>query len=234
MKISSAILILLAISCPAQTFRGRVMNGSTGNPQPSSQVILFTSSGEQGRAMTNDSGEFRIVPKANLGRHASAVVQVIHDGVDYFQPVVQGQFANFKVFQSASRVRLIVGQLSILQFQSAGKRLQVTELHALKNLSAPPITQVDPGNFILFIPPDAQAEPAIVSSPDGGTSKVPLTPVEGSKDQYRIEFPLNPGLTKYAIRYELPYNAREVVFRRQTQYPIERFGVMIPKSMRFR
>ncbi len=235
MKVSSAILILLlAISCSAQTFKGRVINGSTGNPQPSSQVILLTSAGEQGRAMTNDSGEFRIIPKANLGRRASAIVEVTQDGVDYFQPVVQGQFATFKVYQSAGSVPLIGDQLSILQFQSVGERLQITELHALTNFSTPPITQVGLNNFVLSIPPGAKIEPATVSSPDGGTSKVPLTPVAGSTGQYRIEFPIKPGLTRYAIRYELPYDARELVFRRQAQYRMDRLGVIIPKSMHFR
>jgi hypothetical protein len=234
MKVSLAILMLLAIACSAQTFQGRVMNGSTGNPQPGSQVILFTSSGDHGRAITNDNGEFRIVPKMELGWHASAVLQVTQGGVDYFQPAIQGQFTTFEVYQSANRVNLISSQLSILQFQSVGKRLQVTELHALNNLSTPPITQVDPNNFVLSIPFGAQIEAAIVSSPDGGTSKVPLTRVAGSTVQYRIEFPIKPGLTKYAVRYELPYDAREFVFRRQTQYPMNRIGVMIPKSMRFR
>lgn len=233
MKVLSAILMLLPIACSAQTFQGRVMNGSTGNPQPSSQVILFTSSGEHGRAMTNDSGEFRILPKVKLGRHASAVLQVTQGGVDYFQPVIQGQVANLKVYQSAKQVDPISSQLSILQFQSVGKRLLVTELHALNNLSTPPITQADPNNFVLSIPPGAQIEPAIISSPEGGTSKVPLTPVAGSTVRYKIEFPIKPGLTKYAIRYELPYDAGGVVFRRQTQYPMERIGVIIPKSMRF-
>jgi hypothetical protein len=228
------LLTSLTISCLAQTFQGRVLNGSTGNPVPSSQVTLFTSSGEQGRAMTNDSGEFRIVPKFKLGRQASAVLQVTQNGVDYFQPVVQGRFADFKVYQSADRVSLISGQLTILQFQSAGNRLQVTELHALDNRSSPPVTQVDPNNFVVSIPHGARIEPATVSSPDGGTRKVPLSPVAGSTVQYKIEFPIKPGLTKYAIRYEFPYDAREFVFRRQTQYPMDRVGIMIPKSMRFR
>jgi hypothetical protein len=234
MNVSSILLMLLTVECSAQTFQGRVINGSTGNPQPSSQVILLTSSGEQGRALTNDSGEFRIVPKVKLGQHASAVLQVTQGGVDYFQPVVQGQLATFKVYQSANTVSLISDRLSILQFQSIGERLQVTELHALDNLSNPPITQVDPNNFILSIPPGAQIEAAIVSSPDGGTSKVALTQVAGSTVQYRIEFPIKPGLTRYAIRYEFPYDTGEFVFRRQTQYPMNRVGVMIPNSMRFR
>jgi hypothetical protein len=234
MKVLSAALLLFPFVCFAQTFQGRVMNGSTGNPQPSCQVVLFTSSGEQGRALTNDSGEFRIVPKMKPGRRSAAILQIKQDGVDYFQPVIQGQFTNFKVYQSAKQVSVISDSLSILQFQSAGKRLQVTELHALNNVSNPPITQVDPSNFALSIPHGAQIDPAIISSPDGGSSKVPLVLIAESTDQYSIDFPIKPGLTKYAIRYELPYEAQELVFRRQTQYPMDRVGVMVPKSMRFR
>jgi hypothetical protein len=232
MKVFPAFLLVFSIACFAQTFQGRVMNGSTGNPQPSCQVVLFTSAGEQGLVLTNDSGEFRIVPKVKLGRGSGAILQAKQDGVDYFQPVIQGQFANFKVYQSAKQVSVISSPLSILQFQSVGKRLQVTELHALNNISNPPITQVDPTNFVLSIPHGAQIEPAIVSSPDGGSSKVPLVPVAGSTDQYSIDFPIKPGLTKYAIRYELSYDAQEFVFRRQTQYPMDRLGVMVPKSIR--
>ncbi len=234
MKFSLTLITMLSIACSAQTFQGRVMNGSTGKPETSCQVILFTRSGEQGRAITDDKGKFQIVPKVKLGRHASAVLQVTHAGVDYFQPTIQGQVANLTVYQSANRVSLISGQLSILQFQSIGKRLQVTELHALNNQSTPPVTQVDTNNFVLSIPPGAQIEPATVSSPDGGTTKVPLTPVAGSTVQYRIEFPIKPGMSKYAIRYELPYDAGGFVFRRQSQYPMSRIGVMIPKSMGFR
>ena len=244
MKLPSAVLLLFPVACLAQTFQGRVTNGSTGNPQPSCQVSLFTSTGEHGRALTNDSGEFRIVPTVKLERHSSAVLHVTQNGVDYFQTVIQGQFVNLKVYQSANQVGLISGQLSILQFQNVGKRLQVIELHALKNASNPPITQVDPDNFVLSIPHGAQIEPAIIAAPDGGTTKVPLvlvapSPTAGataakSVDQYRIDFPIEPGLTKYAVRYDLPYDAREFVFRRLTQYPMDRIGVIVPKSMRFR
>ena len=244
MKVRSSVLLLFSVACSAQTFQGRVINGTTSNPQPSCQVILFTSSGEQGRALTNDSGEFRIVPHSKLDRRSAAILQVTQNGVDYFQPAIQGQFTNVKVFQSAKAVDPISSPLTILQFQSAGKRLQVTELHALNNISNPPITQVDPDNFVLSIPHGAQIEPAMIAAPDGGTTKVPLvlvapSPVAGatvakSVDRYRIDFPIEPGLTKYAIRYEIPYDAQEFVFRRQTQYPMDRIGVMVPPSIRFR
>jgi hypothetical protein len=234
MNVASAILLLLPITCSAQMFQGRVTNGSTGNPQPSSQVILLTPAGELGRATTNDSGDFRIVLPAKLAQVTSAILQVSNDGVDYFQPVRAGHFANLKVYQAAGQVRAIDDQFCILQFQSSGKRLQVTELHALNNRSDPPITQVNPGNFVLSIPPGAQIESATVSSPDGGTSRLVITPVARAANQYQIDYPVKPGLTKYAIRYELDYDAGAFVFRRRTQYPMDRVGVMVPNSMRFR
>jgi hypothetical protein len=233
MRSSFAILLLLPIICPAQTFQGRVTNGSTGNPQPSGQVILFTPAGEQGRATTNDSGDFRIDLPSKPAQISSAVLQVTQDGVDYFQTVRAGEFANLKVYQAAGKVNAIDDQFCILQFQSSGKRLQVTELHALNNRSDPPITRVNTGNFVLSIPAGAQIETATVSSPDGGTSKVLIIPVSEAPNQYRIDFPIKPGLTKYAIRYELDYDSRAFVFRRLTQYPMDRVGVMVPKSMRF-
>jgi hypothetical protein len=234
MNAASAILLLLPITCSAQMFQGKVTNGSTGNPQPSSQVILFTPAREQGRATTNDSGDFRIVLPAKLAQVSSAILRVSNDGVDYFQPVRAGEFANLKVYQSAGQVSAIDDQFCILQFQSSGTRLQVTELHALNNRSDPPITQVNPGNFVLSIPPGAQIESATVSSPDGGTSRLLITPLNGTADEYRIDFPIKPGLTKYAIRYELDYDARAFVFRRRTQYSMDRVGVMVPNSMHFR
>ncbi|HTC48901.1 MAG TPA: hypothetical protein VK722_16370 [Candidatus Aquilonibacter sp.] len=234
MNISSAILLLFPITCSAQMFQGRVTNGSTGNRQPSSQVILFTPAGEQGRAMTNDRGDFHIDLPAKLAPGSSAVLQVTKDGVDYFQTVRAGEFANLKIYQAAGHVSSIDDQFCILQFQTSGKRLQVTELHALNNRSDPPITQVNSGNFVLSIPPGAQIESAIVSSPDGGTSKLLIAPVAEAANQYRIDFPVKPGLTKYAIRYELNYDARGFVFSRRSQYPMDQVGVMVPNSMRFR
>ena len=232
LNISSAIC-LLTVACSAQSISGRLINGTTGNPQ-SSVVTLLTGSGECGRTMTNDSGEFRITPDVTRCPQASAVLKVTLDGVDYFRPAVVGQFTSFKVYHSANHVSPITGSLSILQFQTIGTKLEVTELHALNNLSIPPITQTNPGNLLLSIPSGAEIEPAIISSPDGGTTKVPLVQVAGSAEQYKIDFPMKPGVTKYAIRYKASYDKSSFVFQRPIQYAIDRIGIIIPKSMHLR
>jgi hypothetical protein len=233
MNLLRTFFLFLPLVCSAQTIQGTVQNGTTGRPEPGHEVILFTASGEQGRTTTNDDGTFRIELGKALDLHSPAILQVMHDGVEYFQAVSSGKVTNVRVYDSSSKVSGISGYLSILQFQAKGKRLQVTELHAFSNASNPPTTRVDPNNLILSIPAGAEVQPTTVSAPDGGTLKLALVPISGQHGKYRIDFPMKPGLTKYAIRYEVPY-ADELVFRRQAQYPMKRIGVIVPESMNFR
>jgi hypothetical protein len=237
MNFLRTLFLLLPLASSAQTIQGNVQNGTTGRPEPGHQVILFTSSGEQARATTNENGAFQIDLRANLAPHSLAILKVIHDGVDYFQTIASGQVTNVgvnvRVYDSSSQVSGVSGYLSILQFQVKGKLLQVTELHSFNNASSPPVTRSGSDNLVITIPEGAQVDLATVSAPDGGTSKQPLVWIAGRGGKYSIDFPMKPGLTKYAIRYEVPY-AGELMFRRQTQYPMKRIGVIVPESMRFR
>jgi hypothetical protein len=227
------LFLLLPLACSAGTIQGTVQNGTTGKPEPNHQVTLFTTSGEQGRTTTNENGAFRIELGAGLAPRSLAILKVLHDGVEYFQAVSSAQVTDIRVYDSSSRVSGITGYLSILQFQVKGKLLQITELHALNNASNPPVTRVDPDNLVLSIPEGAQMEPTTVSAPDGGTLKLALVPIPGHSGKYRIDLPLKPGLTKYAVSYEMPYTG-QLVFRRQAQYPMQRIGVIVPESMHFR
>lgn len=233
MNLPRALCLLFPLACSAQTIHGNVKNGTTGKPESGHQVILFTAAGDQARATTNDNGDFQINSGKDSSPHSLAILQVIHKGVEYSQAVRPGRETNLNVYEPSSEVKGITGYLSILQFQVKGKLLQVTELHALSNESNPPTTRVDSNNLVLSVPDGAQIRPATVSGPDGGTTKLPLIAVAGRKGQYRIEFPIKPGLTKYAISYEVPYSG-DLVFRRQVQYPVKRVGVIVPESMHLR
>lgn len=233
MNFLRTLFLLLPLACSAQTIQGNVQNGTTGKPEPGHQVILFTSAGEQARATTNENGAFQIDLRANLAPHSLAILKVIHAGVDYFKTVASGQVTNVRVYDSSRQVSGISGYLSILQFQVKGKLLQVTELHAFNNASSPPVTRSGSDNLVITIPEGAHVDPTTVSAPDGGSSKLPLVWIPGQGGKYSIDFPMKPGLTKYAIRYEVPY-AGELMFRRQVQYPMKRIGVIVPESMHFR
>ena len=110
--------------------------------------------------------------------------------------------------------------------------LEVTELHAIDNASTPPVTSVSPDNFVLSVPRGAQLLPATISPPDGGTLRLPLIPAGGTPASYKIDFPLKPGLTRYAITYRVPYDG-ELVFRRKMQYPMKQIVLVAPDTMSF-
>jgi hypothetical protein len=232
-RLAPVLFLFGSLACAAQTIEGTVLNGTTGRPEPRHEVILYTASGEQARTTTDEAGTFRIEPAANQSSSSLAILKVIHDRVEYFERVAPGRRANVKVYDASSQVTGISCYLSMLQFQVKDRMLQVTELHALNNASSPPISRVSADNLVLSIPEGAVVQPAIVSGPDGGTVKVPLTPVRGKHGQYSVDFPLKPGLTKYAITYQVSYKDK-FLFWRRSQYPVRRVGVVIPESMRFR
>lgn len=233
MNISQVLPLFLSLACSAQTIRGNVHNGTTGNPEPWHQVILFTPSGEQASTITNEVGVFQIEPGKISDPHSTVILQVTHSGVEYFQSAHPGETANVKVYDSSKQVTGIRDHMTILQFQAKGELLQVTELHALTNASDPPTTKVDPDNLRFTIQEGARLRPATVSGPEGGTAKLPLVSIPGQTREYRIEFPIKPGLTKYALSYDVPYRG-QWIFSRKAQYPMERIGVIVPDSMQFR
>jgi hypothetical protein len=225
------LLLLLPLACAARTIQGYVRNETNGKPVPAHEIVLFTNQGPQGSTTTNGDGMFRM-DAPETAPHSMAILKVMYHGVGYFQPVSNSPETNVTVYDASSQVSGISGYLSVLQFQVNGTLLQVTELHAFNNGSDPPVTKTGADSMVLSLPEDARLEPATVSGPDGGTTKLPLVSVPGRKGEYAIDFPMKPGMTKYAINYTLPYDGR-VVFRRQAQYPMRQVGIILPASMKF-
>jgi hypothetical protein len=114
-----------------------------------------------------------------------------------------------------------------------GRKSFEINAHVFNNASNPPFTRLSSDNFILSVPDGAQMEAATVSAPDGGTTKLALFPIPGQSGKYRIDFPMKPGLTKYAINYQVPYDGK-LVFNRRAQYPMKQIGIILPASMHFR
>lgn len=227
------LFVSFCTPCFAETIEGYVINRTIDKPLPDCRVVLLSTSGEQSHTVTNRIGMFELELPGKLSSDLPEVVSAVFQDVQYFQTVVPGQRVNLSVYDASNQVAGVSGYLSILQFQVKGKQLQVTELHAFNNASNPPITRVNPENVLLTIPEGAQLQPAVVAGPERGTLTLPLIRIEGNQTIYRVDFPLKPGLTKYAITYEVPYNDN-FVFRREAQYAMKRIGVVIPDSMHFR
>jgi hypothetical protein len=222
----------VACTCRAQGVRGTVENGTTSKPAAGDTVILLGAGmREEGRSQTAQDGTFTISGQRFDQQISTMRLSVIHDGVSYEQPVPKSQSLKITVYDNSPSADRVSGYLTILQFQTRGSVLEVTELHALRNDSDPPTTQVQAHNFGVSIPEDAQIKSATVAGPTDEPLRVVASPVPGERGRYEIPFPLKPGLTRYAVTYEVPYG-QKVAFHRKVQYPTRQFSVMLPSSMR--
>jgi hypothetical protein len=230
---SLILTILCVVPCGAQIIRGTVRHGATGRPVPGDQVILLSAGTlEKGRTLSGKDGDFQIEAQPPTSSPEALTVRVIHDGVSYDDPVQSGSDVNVTVFDGSRRVSGLSGYMSILQFQTRGGVLEVMELHAIRNDSKPPMTRVAPDNLELSMPEGSQVRSVTVAGPDNKVLKVSPTLVAGKGTDYEIDFPIKPGLTRYAVTYDLPYS-NKVVFRRRGQYRMRQISVLLPKSMGF-
>jgi hypothetical protein len=58
-------------------------------------------------------------------------------------------------------------------------------------------------------------------------------PVSSEPGHYTVNFPLRPGVTKFALNYDIPYSGR-AEFRPRLAYPVQQLAVMTPLTMKFR
>ncbi len=235
MNITRAVLIFclfLSTFCGAQTITGTVHNQTTGKPAVADDVILLRLANgmlEETHTKTDGQGTFRLNVQFADSPH---IVRVLHQGVNYDNTVKGNTPLDIKVFDSSAKVEGVSGYISIVKVESEGTIFNITELHAVENASNPQRTQASPGNFEVALPDKAQMDSVMVAGPGGIQVKTEATPVAGKAGRYVIGFPLRPGLTKYWVKYHLPY-LDHVVFHPILPYATRMFSVQYPKSMTF-
>jgi len=110
----------------------------------------------------------------------------------------------------------------------------VTREFVVQNTSKPPRTQMSERNLEFYVPDHARviADSATATIEPGVPVKSAPLP-ENEKNRYAFLFPLRPGLTRFAVTFELPYSGSANLDPR-TIYPLEHFVVTLPKGMRFK
>ena len=228
------LVAICACQCAAQTVRGVVHNGTSGKSQAGDLIVVTARAREVGRAVCGQNGDFRIELNLPAGTSADSLkLRVAHDGLAYQQPIKSGFAADITIYDGASRVGGLSEYLAIFQFESrVADRLEVTELHAIQNDSWPRLTSVDPDNFDLSLPKTARHLFVTITEADGQAAKLSIPDLSRQHGPLKFGVPLQPGLTKYVLVYELPY-AGKFSFRRPAQYSAKKTVVVLPMSMRF-
>jgi hypothetical protein len=230
-------LIVLLLTCfgAAQTLTGLVKNSTNGKPSVGDEVIVFglgQGMGESGRAKTDAMGRFSFKLDDAQTPH---LVRAIHEGVTYNRMAPPGTTSvAVEVYDVAKRVEGIAVVADIMRIQAAKDQITVTRDFGVRNASNPPRSQMNERNLEFYIPDGARV---IENSGTAITETgIPLksAPVpEGEKNRYSFGFPLRPGVTRFEVAYQLPYDGSANLDPKSI-YPLEHFMVMLPKSMQFK
>jgi hypothetical protein len=230
-------LVLLVLSvvplAGAADLKGRAINETLGKPAAGDVVVLLSLS-EQGmteaaHTRTDASGRFALPIDAPNATH---VVRIVHQGVTYHQVVEPGtRPVAVAVYDVADRVDGVTAVMDVERFEATDDALEVKQLITVRNDSSPPRTLMNDHPFEIQLPLDAQVQSGLVQVEDGPPLK--QKPVAGDrKGQYYFMFPVRPGDTRFAIVYRVPYKG-EALIEPQLRNPLEKFVVMLPRSMKF-
>jgi hypothetical protein len=216
----------------AATLTGTVMNGTTNKPAAGDEVVLlaWSSDGMNESARAKADGAGRFVFHADSAD--SRVVRAIHQGVTYHSMVPAGSTrVKVKVYDVAQRVEGVTAVMDVQRFEATGDTLEIKQLVTMRNDSKPPRTLMNDRSFEIQLPPEAQVRSGLVQLEGGPPLK--QKPLAGDqKGQFYFAFPLRPGDTRFAVVYQLPYSG-DALIEPQIRNPLEKFVVMLPKSMKF-
>lgn len=212
---------------------GTVHNQTNGKPAEGDEIVLLhlgEGMQEESHTKADAQGAFSFTVQESPDHY---LVRALHQGVNYDQAPDGAKPLEINVYDAVSRIPGIEGSIGMAQIESDGKSLKVTEMYELQNKSVPPVTQSSLRNFTAFLPEKASLDSAQARRGDGIWTKIQAAPQQGAGKQYAINFPLRPGATLFKIIYHMPY-VGPTSFHVKVAYPIQKFAVILPDSMKFR
>ena len=216
----------------AATLTGTVTNGTTNKPGSGDDVVLLTLSNdgmkEEARVKTDGAGRFVFT----VDSEGSRLVGAIHQGVTYHSIVPSdGKRVKGTVYDVAAKVEGIRAIMDVQRFEATSETLEIKQLVTMRNNSKPPRTVMNDRPFEIQLPSEAQVQSGLVQIEDGPALK--QRPIAGDqKGQYYFHSPIRPGDTRFAVIFQLPYKG-EALIEPVIRSPMERFVVMLPKSVKF-
>jgi hypothetical protein len=242
---------LIAVCCTAasaaDSITGVVRNQTRGQFAAGAEVILLRSIQpgpaqpgvdqsapqrsiqEEARTHTDAQGSFTFDIKYPNQPH---IVRVVHRGVDYDQRASVGTAVFVNVFDAVPIVQGVTASIEIIRIGAQGNHLHVSDMIEIKNDSSPPLTQASERTYETYLPPRAKLDSVLAAGPGKIALLISAKPVPGEPMLYAVNFPLQPGATKFAFNYDLPY-VGHAAFRVKNKYPLQQMAVMIPPTMKF-
>jgi hypothetical protein len=224
-------VLALAGCASASAITGQIINRSKGEPAAGDEVILYRvdpTMHELERTRSDWGGLFSFSNQVDT-RH---LIAVFHQGVSYHtHAMVRSAPVELSVYDAVSVLKSVRVDSDTLFFESGPKTLTVTEFFVLSNRSDPPRTLAAEKTFDFALPrPGSSLDSVAVQPPDTLPFRTTVLPA-GRRGQYRLSYPLRPGVTKFRVVYHIPYSGRASVTP-VLLHPVALMALMVPTTMR--
>jgi hypothetical protein len=209
--------------------RNRGVSGAEVILIPLDETSLNHSMPEETRTETDSQGAFTLDVRHPDTLH---LLRVVYQGIDYDERVSAGDAVSINVFDVVSKVEEVTGSIEIIRIGTAGNHLHVSDMIEIRNDSSPPRTQAGERTFETYLPAHAKLDSVLAAGPGKIAVLVAAMPVPGEPGHYAVNFPLQPGATKFAFNYDIAYSGH-AIFRHKSMVPLQQLAVMIPPTMKF-
>ena len=227
---------LAAMSAPAwAAISGVVVNGTTGQPQPNTPVILMRmgASGPEaaGNGKTDAQGKFSL--DAATSNQGPTLVRAIVDGVTYTKIIPPGtpsEGLTVEVYNATKDKSSAKVSKHILFFVPSNDSLDVKEAYLFSNDGKTSWNDPGDGTLHFYLPPSTNGKVRIDATAPGG---MPLqeAPIKTNKpDVYKVNFPVRPGETRFDLSYSTPYKEGDS-FEGKVTTDDENTYLIVPKGV---
>lgn len=230
----SAFCLLLAIAPAFPAVDGVIVNGTTGQPEPNTTVLLIqpTQAGMQtlGTTKSDAQGKFSFDDNSAQGPR---LIQAVFQGVQYNHMVPPGMPSTglqIPVFASTNKAGTAKVTQHFIVLQPGEKEMTVSE--GLLYVGDPSLTYYDPvnGSVRFYVPPEAKGLTSVTVNPAGG---MPIQrPALKTKEPnvYKVDYPVRPGETRFDINYTMP-TASPMVFSDKEIHPEAASNLVVPSGV---
>ncbi len=227
-------LLLLAIAPAFAAVDGVIVNGTTGQPQPDTVVMLIqpTQAGMQtlGTTKSDAQGKFSF---DNNDAQGPRLIQAIFQGVQYNRMVPPGMPSTglqIPVYASSNKAGTAKVTQHFIVLQPGEKEMTVSE--GLLYVGDPNVTYYDPvnGSVRFYVPPEATGLTSVTVNPAGG---MPIQrPALKTKDPniYKVDYPVRPGETRFDINYAIPTTSPQI-FTDKEIHPEASSNLVVPSGV---
>ena len=232
--IRASLTLLLAIAPAFAAVDGVIVNGTTGQPQPNTVVMLIqpTQAGMQtlGNTKSDAQGKFSF---DNTDAQGPRLIQAIFQGVQYNRMVPPGMPSTglqIPVFASTNKAGTAKVMQHFIVLQPGEKEMTVSE--GLLYVGDPNLTYYDQanGSVRFYVPPEATGLASVTVNPAGG---MPIQrPALKTKEPniYKVDYPIRPGETRFDINYTMPTTS-PMIFNDKEIHPEAASNLVVPAGV---